>query len=45
ECARVQGFPDSFKIDKIQGQAYKQFGNSVAVNVLKEIIKETIKVI
>lgn len=45
ECARVQGFPDSFKIDKIQGQAYKQFGNSVAVNVLKEIIKEIIKVI
>ncbi len=45
ECARVQGFPDSFKIDTIQGQAYKQFGNSVAVNVLKEIIKEIIKVI
>lgn len=45
ECARVQGFPESFKIDKTQGQAYKQFGNSVAVNVLKEIIKEIIKVI
>lgn len=45
ECARVQGFPDSFKIDKSQGQAYKQFGNSVAVNVLKEIIKEILKVI
>lgn len=45
ECARVQGFPDSFKIDTNQGQAYKQFGNSVAVNVLKEIIKEIIKVI
>lgn len=45
ECARVQGFPDSFKIDNNHGQAYKQFGNSVAVNVLKEIIKEIIKVI
>jgi len=45
ECARVQGFPDSFNIDKNQGQAYKQFGNSVAVNVLKEIIKQIIKVI
>lgn len=45
ECARVQGFPDTFKIDNIQGQAYKQFGNSVAVNVLKEIIKKIIKVI
>lgn len=42
ECARVQGFPDSFIIDKNQSQAYKQFGNSVAVNVLKEIIKEVI---
>jgi DNA (cytosine-5)-methyltransferase 1 len=45
ECARAQGFPDSFKIDKNQTQAYKQFGNSIAVNVLKEIIKEIIKVI
>ena len=45
ECARVQGFPDSFIIDKSQAQAYKQFGNSVAVNVLKEIAKHIIKVI
>ena len=39
ECARVLGFPDSFKINTTQTQAYKQFGNSVAVNVLKEIVK------
>lgn len=45
ECARVQGFPDSFKIDTNNSQAYKQFGNSVAVNVLKAIIKEIIEVI
>ena len=45
ECARAQGFPDSFLIDKSSGQAYKQFGNSVAVNVLKEIIAQIIKVI
>lgn len=45
ECARVQGFPDTFKIDTSRSQAYKQFGNSVAINVLKEIIKEIIKVI
>ena len=38
ECARVQGFPDSFKINKSINQAYKQFGNSVAVSVLKAII-------
>lgn len=40
ECARVQGFPDSFKINSSLTQSYKQFGNSVAVNVLKEIINE-----
>ncbi len=40
ECARVQGFPDTFKINTSLTQSYKQFGNSVAVNVLKAIIKE-----
>ncbi len=45
ECARIQGFPDSFCIDSNNGQAYKQFGNSVAVNVLKEIIKKIIEVV
>jgi len=40
ECARVQGFPDTFKISHSLTQSYKQFGNSVAVNVLKAIIKE-----
>ncbi len=39
ECARVQGFPDSFKINPSLTQSYKQFGNSVAVNVLKAIIR------
>lgn len=29
ECARLQGFPDTFKIVVSDGQAYKQFGNSV----------------
>ena len=40
ECARVQGFPDSFKIHISPTQAYKQFGNSVAVAVLKKIIEQ-----
>ena len=40
ECARVQGFPDSFKIHPSINQAYKQFGNSVAVKVLVEIINQ-----
>ena len=43
ECARVQGFSDDFKIISSQAQAYKQFGNSVAVNVLKEILKQIAK--
>ncbi|WP_159991901.1 DNA (cytosine-5-)-methyltransferase [Pelistega ratti] len=38
ECARIQGFPDSFKIISNKTQAYQQFGNSVAVNVLKAIV-------
>ncbi|MGV0966040.1 DNA cytosine methyltransferase [Empedobacter falsenii] len=40
ECARVQGFPDDFIINKTQTQAYKQFGNSVSVNVLQSILNE-----
>ena len=39
ECARLQGFPDSFKIPVSDNQAYKQFGNSVPVNVVKAIAK------
>lgn len=45
ECARLQGFPDSFVINKVsRNQAYKQLGNSVCVSVIKAIaerIKKT----
>lgn len=41
ECARLQGFPDSFSIPVSDSQAYKQFGNSVAVPVI-EILAQTI---
>lgn len=40
ECARLQGFPDDFIITVSDAQAYKQFGNSVAVPVIREIAKE-----
>ena len=44
ECARLQGFPDSFKIPVSDTQAYRQFGNSVVVplmeNVATLIVKE-----
>lgn len=42
EAARLQGFPDSFKIPVSDNQAYKQFGNSVSVPVI-EAIAENIK--
>jgi len=35
EWARLQGFPDEFKIVVSDVQAYKQFGNSVAVPAIK----------
>lgn len=45
ECARLQGFPNTFKIPCSITQSYKQFGNSVAVPVIKEIAKEIIKIL
>jgi DNA (cytosine-5)-methyltransferase 1 len=42
EAARLQGFPDSFIIPVSNNQAYKQFGNSVAVNVIKELAREIV---
>ncbi len=37
ECARLMGFPDSYKISSSSCQAYKQFGNSVIIDVLQYI--------
>lgn len=37
ECARLMGFPDNFRIPVSDMQAYKQFGNSVAVPVMKAV--------
>ncbi len=42
EWARLQGFPDSFKIPVSDAQAYKQFGNSVSVPVVNTIAKKII---
>ena len=39
ECARLQGFPDTFKIPVSDTQAYKQFGNSVVVPLMTEVAK------
>ena len=38
ECARLQGFPEDFIIDCVSdAQAYRQFGNSVAVPVVRAV--------
>lgn len=37
ECARLQGFPDDFKIPVSDTQAYKQFGNSVVVPLMENM--------
>jgi len=39
ECARLMGYPDSFKIPVSDTQSYKQFGNSVVMPVIKEIAR------
>ncbi len=40
ECARLMGYPDSYIMCRNVNQAYKQFGNSVVVDVLQYIAKE-----
>ncbi|MBE5862403.1 MAG: DNA (cytosine-5-)-methyltransferase [Lachnospiraceae bacterium] len=39
ECARLQGFSDTFKFNVSDAQAYKQFGNAVTVDVAYAIAK------
>lgn len=43
ECKAVMGFPKSFKIPVSRTQMYRQFGNSVAVPVVKSVAKAMIK--
>lgn len=43
EAGRLQGFPNNFKIPVSDVQAYKQFGNSVAVPVIEELAKNILK--
>jgi len=46
ECARIQGFPDNYKLPKIADSAlYKQLGNSVSVTVIEKIASEIKKVV
>jgi DNA (cytosine-5)-methyltransferase 1 len=43
EWARLQGFPDKFLIEVSDAQAYKQFGNSVAVPAIRATAKNLVK--
>lgn len=43
ECARIMGYPDTYKISSSDNQAYKQFGNSVVIDVLQLISIEIAK--
>jgi DNA (cytosine-5)-methyltransferase 1 len=45
EAARLQGFPESFRIPVSDAQAYRQFGNSVAVPVVTAIAKHMVKLL
>ena len=39
ECARLMGFPDTFRIPVSDTQAYRQFGNSVVMPVIREVAR------
>lgn len=39
ECARLMGFPDEFRIPVSDTQAYRQFGNSVVVPLIREVAR------
>lgn len=46
ECARLQGFPENFIVNAVSdAQAYKQFGNSVCVAVIRAIANQMINAI
>lgn len=43
ECKAVMGYPKSFKIPVSRTQMYRQFGNSVAVPVVKAVARSIVK--
>ena len=43
ECILLQGFPRKFKVVVSDAQIHKQAGNSVPVNMIREVAKEMIK--
>jgi len=43
ECMRITGFPEEFVLHPKPNVSYRQFGNSVVVNVLKAIIGNVVE--
>lgn len=43
ECARLQGYPDSYILHPKDSMAYKQLGNAVSVPVIKNIFLDIMK--
>ncbi len=43
ECARLQGFPDTYKLLDNDNAVYKQMGNAVSVPVIEAVITDLIK--
>lgn len=45
EAARLQGFPENFIIPVSDTQAYKEFGNSVAVPTIHAIAEKMLDIL
>jgi len=45
ECRRLMGFPDGFTLHDRPNVSYKQFGNSVAVPVVRKIFQSILQVL
>ena len=43
ESARLQGFPENFKIHENDKIAKRQFGNAVPTNVVSAVMNEILK--
>lgn len=45
ECARLQGYPENFKIPVSDTQAYKQFGNSVVMPLMQDVGRSILEIL
>ena len=45
EWARLQGFPDTYRIELADTHMYNQFGNTVTVSVISEVAEEIYKIL